>query len=113
MDWYWAILLIGNGMILGQTASVTLAISRLTVATAAAYLHFGQLQIHSDPSGKCGSAFRTKIYYRTTAYQWWGKVRIWSISPLDGIVTTPRPPLSSNTIACHLLPHPLVDTILR
>ena len=95
-------------MILGQMASVTLAISPCTVATAAAYLHSGQLQIHSDPSEECGSALRTEIYYRTTAaYQWWGKVRIWSISPLDGIVTTPRHPLteaSSNTIACHLLP---------
>ena len=42
--WYLAIEVIGNEMILGETASVTLAISSRPVA-AAAYLHFGQLQI--------------------------------------------------------------------
>ena len=42
--WYLAIEVIGNEMILGETASGTLAISPRPVA-AAAYLHFGQLQI--------------------------------------------------------------------
>ena len=72
MTWYLAIQVIGNEMILGQMASVTLAISPRPVA-AAAYLHSGQLQIHSTPS----EDQLVEIYSResgTTAQ--WGEVRI-------------------------------------
>ena len=81
MKWFWF-----------KWTSVTLAISPCPVA-AAAYLHSAQLQIHSTRR-----RFRRDLL---PSWEWQSvEVWIWSISPVDGILTTPRHPLpvaSSNT----------------
>ena len=69
------------------------------VQLQAGYLHSGQLQIHSAPCQEKPALLGHKIYSQVGKWQL-GQVWIWSISPADGILTTPRHPLnvaSSNT----------------
>ena len=69
------------------------------VQLQAGYLHSSQLQIHSAPCQEKAATLGPEIYSRVGKWQL-GQAWIWSISPADGILTTPRHPLnvaSSNT----------------
>ena len=55
--------MLGSEMILGQMDRVTLAISPRSVAVAA-YLHSGQLQIHSAPCQEKAATLGPEIYSR-------------------------------------------------